>query len=261
MSLSLLPGGCYIRSMQRLNFNKLSATDFEDFSFHLLSRLGFVNVDWRKGTPLASSPSDSGRDIVCQHAREDLDNARYLETWFVDCKRHKKAVPATELQNALAWAEAERPDTLLFILSGFLSNAAKDYLESYKRNKRPSFRIRYWERPQLERIAGPKRTLLIQFDLAKEKLRSLKQIKKAEDEYYEKRWYDRHMMLWRVRHGRRHKDHLKIMIEAHKAAKKIEKKYGKKNLGPYTDFEWGMLAGKHSALRWVLGDEWDMLDT
>ncbi|MDR6640893.1 hypothetical protein J2X57_000087 [Luteibacter sp. 1214] len=32
-------------------------------------------------------------------------------------------------------------------------------------------------------------------------------------------------------------------------------------LGPWTDFEWGMLSGKLSAIRWMLGDQWDMLDT
>ena len=48
---------------------------------------------------------------------------------------------------------------------------------------------------------------------------------------------------------------------AKKAAAKVEKTYGKENLGPWTKFEWGMLNGKLSALRWCLGDEWDMLDT
>lgn len=46
-----------------------------------------------------------------------------------------------------------------------------------------------------------------------------------------------------------------------KAARASEKRLGKGNYGPYTDFEWGMINGKLSALRWVLGDEWDMLDT
>ena len=44
------------------------------------------------------------------------------------------------------------------------------------------------------------------------------------------------------------------------AAEKVKEKYPGE-LGPFTDFEWGMLNGKLSALRWVLGDEWDMLDT
>ncbi len=47
------------------------------------------------------------------------------------------------------------------------------------------------------------------------------------------------------------------MISAMKSA---EEQYPDE-LGPWTDFEWGMLSGKLSAIRWVLGDEWDMLDT
>lgn len=44
------------------------------------------------------------------------------------------------------------------------------------------------------------------------------------------------------------------------ARHKVEERYGVYNLGPYSDFEWGMIDGKLSALRWVLGDEWDFLD-
>jgi hypothetical protein len=45
-----------------------------------------------------------------------------------------------------------------------------------------------------------------------------------------------------------------------KAQRRIEQKYGKKNLF-VDDFGWGMFSGKLSALRWVLGDDWDMLDS
>ena len=48
------------------------------------------------------------------------------------------------------------------------------------------------------------------------------------------------------------------------AMKKVEAKYGGKKAMlklVKTDFHWGLLNGKLSALRWVLGDEMDNLDT
>lgn len=52
----------------------------------------------------------------------------------------------------------------------------------------------------------------------------------------------------------------KVWDTAKENAKKVEEKYGKENL-VFDDFEWGMINGKLSALRWILGEEWDYLDT
>jgi hypothetical protein len=46
-----------------------------------------------------------------------------------------------------------------------------------------------------------------------------------------------------------------------KAARQAERDLGPENIGPWDDFEWGMINGKLSALRWVLGDDWDSLYT
>jgi hypothetical protein len=107
--------------------------------------------------------------------------------------------------------------------------------------------------------------------------RGLTEILDAEDLLFHHVWYNRH---WGLRigvqsgkikvveketypkaPGARETVQRDIWKGALKAARKVEKRYGKKNLGPWDDFEWGMVNGKLSALRWVLGDEWDMLDT
>lgn len=107
--------------------------------------------------------------------------------------------------------------------------------------------------------------------------RGLTEILDAEDLLFNQVWYNRH---WGLRIGVQ-EGKIKVVEKetyprrpgapetvqrdvwkgALKAARRVERRYGKKNLGPWDDFEWGMVNGKLSALRWVLGDEWDMLDT
>lgn len=107
--------------------------------------------------------------------------------------------------------------------------------------------------------------------------RGLTEILEAEDLLFHQVWYNRH---WNLRIGVE-EGKIKVVDKetyprpsgametiqrdiwkgALKAARRTERRYGKKNLGPWDDFEWGMINGKLSSLRWVLGDEWDMLDT
>jgi hypothetical protein len=112
---------------------------------------------------------------------------------------------------------------------------------------------------------------------ALEEPRRLSQILEAIDELFDKVWYNRHLGLRNrvmsgqtkvvdkvvLRPGRRYPQNVverDIWKGAVAAAGRVETKFGD-DLGPWTDFEWGMINGKLSALRWVLGDEWDMLDT
>jgi hypothetical protein len=112
-----------------------------------------------------------------------------------------------------------------------------------------------------------------------EEPRLLSEILEAEHLLFRQVWYNRH---WNVRIAiklGKHKVVTKkeweeasqkrrqrmtvdsVWAAALAAAEKTEDEVGAANLGPWTDFEWGMLNGKLSALRWVTGSEWDFLDT
>jgi len=110
-----------------------------------------------------------------------------------------------------------------------------------------------------------------------EEPRRLTEIVDTIGELIDKVWYNRHQVTReKIERGETKiveketfpvKDHSRRPIQrdvwegALKSAAKVEKKYGLKNLGPWDDFEWGMMNGKLSALRWVLGEEWDSLYT
>jgi hypothetical protein len=107
--------------------------------------------------------------------------------------------------------------------------------------------------------------------------RRLSEILEAEHLLFRQVWYNRHWNLrTKIEEGTHHvvaeKDYSRspyrpdqtldtVWAGALAAAKRTEDEVGIENLGPWDDFEWGMLNGKLSALRWVMGDDWDMLDT
>ena len=94
-------------------------------------------------------------------------------------------------------------------------------------------------------------------------------IVEAIEKLREQVWYNRHQ-VWNEKlesgeailigdNEERGKDPIGLRIHrgvwegAEKSARRVEAKYGLEELGRWTDFEWGMISGKLSALRWVLG--------
>lgn len=107
--------------------------------------------------------------------------------------------------------------------------------------------------------------------------RGLSELLAAHEVLWRQVWYNRHKYReWMIETGKlklvsreewdkgaRNNQHEildDIWERALKAAKRTKRELGKDKVGPWTDFEWGMINGKLSAIRWMLGDDWDMLD-
>lgn len=96
-----------------------------------------------------------------------------------------------------------------------------------------------------------------------EEPRRLVEISAAEQEFFDRVWYHRSLQReYRLLNEGRVEEAERNFRIARAGRERVEAKYTEQGqLAPYTDFELGMLNGKLSALRWVLGAEWDFLDT
>ena len=93
--------------------------------------------------------------------------------------------------------------------------------------------------------------------------RRLGDILAAEQEMFDRVWYHRSLQSEYRLKADGDKEQLAYLRKvAGRGRTRIRSTYPEAGqLGPYSEFELGMLNGKLSALRWVLGSEWDFLDT
>ncbi len=96
-----------------------------------------------------------------------------------------------------------------------------------------------------------------------EEPRKLTEIMAAEQELFDRVWYHRSRQHQYLLEDAGDDQEVERLISiAGPARARVESTYTEEGqLGPYTDFALGMLNGKLSTLRWVLGSEWDFLDT
>jgi len=98
--------------------------------------------------------------------------------------------------------------------------------------------------------------------LVREEPRTLTEILEAEQELYDKIWYVRQLIRSEnIENGEHEQLPSGLEAQAAEAIRAIEERYGIGNVGPWDDWGWGFINGKLSALRWVIGSEWDFLDT
>lgn len=99
-------------------------------------------------------------------------------------------------------------------------------------------------------------------EFLQEEPRTLGEILEAEREYFDKIWYVRSLIrAEKIEAGEREKLSPELTEQIRTSRRAIEERYGADNVGPWDDWGWGFVHGKLSALRWVLGSEWDFLDT
>lgn len=99
-------------------------------------------------------------------------------------------------------------------------------------------------------------------ELFDEEPRTLAEIIEAEQEFFDKVWYVRKLIMReKIEDGDEDPLSEEMNERVDAAMRAVEERYGVDNVGPWDDWRWGFVNGKLSALRWVLGSEWDFLDT
>ncbi len=117
-----------IYKKEDLEFAQISASEFERLCYELLLKYSFIEMTWRQGG------ADQGRDIEgTLYFSNQLTHQK--TKWFFECKRYTGGVPVEELTSKIAWADAEKPDYLVFFVTSYITTTAKNWLDKIRKDK------------------------------------------------------------------------------------------------------------------------------
>jgi len=150
-----------------VDWDRLDRSDAENLCLELLSQMGFVNLDWDKGSP--------GVDLAAELPKKDPDGFEYRELWLVSLGRlgppemlmkmaaeepdyfmHRLLRRRWPMKQWRRGAEGTLPVTLLFVL--FESSRRSEVIEEHFREllyrsdphpKGVGLRVRVWDRNYL----------------------------------------------------------------------------------------------------------------
>jgi len=120
---------------ESIDFKKLTYEEFENLCFELILKSGFIKATWRKGG------ADNGRDIEATLKNYNGLTGETELKYFFECKKYENGLPPSELISKIAWADAEKPDYLLIIISSYLSNNCRSWIEKIQSNKQYKIQI------------------------------------------------------------------------------------------------------------------------
>lgn len=129
-----------------MNFNKLTAAQFEQLCIDILELKGYQEV---KQIGKTNAP-DGGIDIIATETIPSLLKGIEQRKWLFQCKRSKKTLDRKEIQDIaqlLKEKSAERYG--LFCSNSISPNAIARLMES---NKETSGKIQWFSKPDLERL-------------------------------------------------------------------------------------------------------------
>lgn len=209
------------------------------------------------------------RKAPCHQGKNAIADAIILETYLAEIA---KKVPGTR------YAFVTDNFTDFSLPNGNRKLPHPDFASSFSKIKSMYFT----NLAECLRKVDPSFVSEVEWFAVHEETRGISDLTREHELLFDQVWYTRHKYHeWEIQTGKvkivtkkkweelmakDKRNHGKVIIDGvwelgKAAARKVEARRGLEVLGPHDDFIWGMINGKLSAIRWMLGDEWDMLDT